>query len=368
MTPTTDLQRTPLFETHVASKAKMVDFGGWNMPVQYSGIVDEHNAVRTGVGLFDVSHMGEIVVRGPESAKLVDYVSTNNAAKLKVGQAHYSGLLYEHGGFVDDILVHKVSDTEWFLCVNASNQDKDFEHIREQNKFEADVEFASPNFAQIAIQGPKGLATLQKLTQTNLSEIKYYWFVDGEVSGTEARIAHTGYTGEDGFEIYVAPQEAARIWRELLAAGEEFNIKPCGLGARNTLRLEAKMALYGHELTASINPFEADLGWIVKMEKPDFVGRAALQKSQEQGLTRKLAGFEMTERGIGRDGYEVFIDGKAAGWVTSGGPSPTLNKNIGLCYLPLSHTAAGNPIQISIRNAPVAAVTVPTPFYKRPKA
>jgi aminomethyltransferase len=367
MTPTTDLKRTALFETHVASKAKMVDFGGWNMPVQYSGIVDEHNAVRHRVGLFDVSHMGEIIISGPESAALVDYVSTNNAAKLKVGQAHYSALLYDHGGFVDDILVHKVSDTEWFLCVNASNQDKDFAHIVAQNKFEAEVENAGPRFAQIAVQGPKGAATLQKLTSTNLADIKYYWFADGEVSGIPARIAHTGYTGEDGFEIYIDPSEAARIWQELLLAGAEFGIKPCGLGARNTLRLEAKMALYGHELTASINPFEADLAWIVKMEKPDFVGRAALQKSLDQGLKRKLAGFEMTERGIGRDGYEVFVSGKPAGWVTSGGPSPTLNKNIGLCYLPVEHCAPGTALHISIRNAPVAAVTVPTPFYKRPK-
>jgi aminomethyltransferase len=367
MTPTTDLKRTPLFETHVASKAKMVDFGGWNMPVQYSGIVDEHTAVRTRVGLFDVSHMGEIVIRGPQSAALVDYVSTNNAAKLKVGQAHYSALLYEHGGFVDDILVHKVSDTEWFLCVNASNQDKDFEHICAHNKFEAEVEFASPNFAQIAIQGPKGAATLQKLTSTKLAEIKYYWFTDGTVAGIPARIAHTGYTGEDGFEIYVDPADAANMWQLLLTAGAEFDIKPCGLGARNTLRLEAKMALYGHELTASINPLEADLAWIVKMEKPEFVGRAALQKSLDAGLKRKLAGFEMTERGIGRDGYEVFVNDKAAGWVTSGGPSPTLNKNIGLCYLPVDACAPGTPIQISIRNAPVPAVTVPTPFYKRPK-
>ena len=269
---------------------------------------------------------------------------------------------------MDDILVHKVSDSEWFLCVNASNQDKDFEHIVHHNHFDAEVEFASPNFAQIAVQGPKGRATLQKLTETNLAEIKYYWFTDGEVGGTPARIAHTGYTGEDGFEIYVDPAEAVRLWQELLTAGEEFKIKPCGLGARNTLRLEAKMALYGHELTASINPLEADLAWIVKMEKPEFVGRAALQKSLDQGLTRKLAGFEMTGRGIGRDGYEVFIDGRAAGWVTSGGPSPTLNKNLGLCYLPLNHSAAGSEIQIIVRNAPVAAVTVPTPFYKRPKA
>ncbi len=367
MTAASELKKTPLFDVHRSLNAKLVDFGGWNMPVQYSGILQEHNAVRTAVGLFDVSHMGEIEIRGPEAAQLVDHVSTNNAAKLKVGQAHYSALLYEHGGFVDDILVHKVSDTNFFLCVNASNQEKDFDHIRSQSRWDAKVDFASDRYAQIAIQGPKALDTLQKLTETNLKEIKYYWFADGAVSGVPARIAHTGYTGEDGFEIYVPPDAATQLWNELLNAGEEFGIKPCGLGARNTLRLEAKMALYGHEITASTNPFEADLGWIVKMEKADFVGRPALEKTLQQGITRKLVGFEMQDRGIGRDGYEVWLDGKPAGWVTSGGPSPTLNRNIGLCYLPIERAIPGEPIQVLIRNSPVAAVTVATPFYKRAK-
>jgi len=320
--------------------------------------------VRTALGLFDVSHMGEIEIRGPDAEKLVDYVSTNHAAKLKAGQAHYSALLYEHGGFVDDILVHKVADSEFFLCVNASNQEKDFEHICAANHFDAEVDFASERYAQLAIQGPKALAALQKLTQTDLSAIKYYWFTDGEVSGTPARIARTGYTGEDGFEIYTSPAEAPRLWQEILRAGEEFGIKQCGLGARNTLRLEAKMALYGHELTASINPLEADLGWIVKRDKGDFIGRAALEKPPQ----RRLVGFEMQERGIGRDGYEVWIAGEPAGWVTSGGPSPTLNKNIGLCYLPIDKAVPGVAIQIMIRSNPVAAITVSTPFYKRAKA
>ena len=371
MSDTTDLKRTALFETHISSKAKMVDFGGWHMPVQYSSIIEEHNAVRTGVGLFDVSHMGEIEVRGPQALDLVNYVATNNAAKLKPWQAHYSALLYEHGGTVDDILVHRLPNGDMFLCVNASNQEKDFDHIKTVvagKNFDADVDLASGRYAQIAVQGPKGLATLQKLTKTNLSEIKYYWFADGAVSNTPARIARTGYTGEDGFEIYIEPAEATRLWKELLSAGEEFGIKPCGLGARNTLRLEAAMALFGHELTASINPLEANLGWIVKMDKGDFVGRAALEKLQAAGLTRTLVGFEMKERGIGRDGYEVWVDGKTAGWVTSGGPSPTLNKNIGLCYLPTAKAHAGVPIQVIIRNSPVEAVTVTTPFYKRAKA
>jgi aminomethyltransferase len=367
MMAATELKRTPLFGVHSALKAKLVDFGGWHMPVQYSGILEEHNAVRKAVGLFDVSHMGEIEIRGPEAAKLVDYVSTNNAAKLKIGQAHYSALLYEHGGFVDDILVHKVSDRDFFLCVNASNQEKDFEHIRAYNKFDAVVEFASGRYAQLAIQGPKALDTLQKLTATPLAEMKYYWFQDGNVAGAPARIARTGYTGEDGFEIYICPGDAPRIWDEVLHAGGEFGIKPCGLGARNTLRLEAKMALYGHELTASTNPFEADLAWIVKMEKPDFVGRAALERALQRGVTRKLAGFEMQGRGIGRDGYEVWAEGTPAGWVTSGGPAPTLNKNIGLCYLPSDKAVPGVPIQVLIRNLPVDAVTVPVPFYKRTK-
>ncbi len=344
--------------------ARMVDFGGWDMPVQYSGVIDEHNTVRKAVGLFDVSHMGEIEIRGPEALDLVNYVSTNNAAKLNIGQAHYSGLLYEHGGFVDDILVHKVAGDHYFLCVNASNQDKDFEHIVSHNKFDAAVENAGPRYAQIAVQGPKGPATLQKLTSTNLAPIKYYHFADGEVSGTQARIARTGYTGEDGFEIYVAPDQAARVWDELMEAGHEFGIKPIGLGARNTLRLESAMALYGHEIDASIQPFEAGLSWIVKMDKGDFVGRAALENAKSK---RKLTGFIMQGRGIGRDGYEIQVDGAAAGWVTSGGPSPTTGQNLGLCYVAVDKAAPGNTIQVMVRNQPVDAVTAATPFYKRAK-
>jgi len=345
----------------------MVDFGGWDMPVQYSGIIEEHRAVRTAVGLFDVSHMGEIEIRGPEAEKLTSFVTTNNVQKLQVGQVHYAGLLYHHGGFVDDILVHKVAGDHYFLCVNASNQEKDFEHIRSVNRCDAEVVFAGDSYAQLAIQGPKARATLQKLTRVDLSGIKYYWFVDGEVSGTPARIAHTGYTGEDGFEIYVPPAEAPRMWNKVMEAGAEFGIKPCGLGARNTLRLEAKMALYGHEIDASITPFEAGLEWIVKLDKGEFVGREALLKQKESGIRRKLVGFEMRGRGIAREGYEVHLDGRPAGWVTSGSPSPTLNKNIGLCYLPVERAQTGIAIQIMIRNQPVDAVTVETPFYKRAK-
>jgi aminomethyltransferase len=345
----------------------MVDFGGWDMPVQYSGVMEEHRAVRTAVGLFDVSHMGEIEIRGPEAAKLTDHVTTNAAARLQAGQVHYSALLYDHGGFVDDILVHKVAGDHYFLCVNATNQDKDFAHIHSQNRFDATVENSSARYAQIAVQGPRARATLQKLTPVDLASIRYYWFADGEVSGCRARIARTGYTGEDGFEIYIPPADAARLWNELLASGAEFGVKPVGLGARNTLRLEAKMALYGHEIDASISPFEADLAWIVKLDKGDFIGRDALLKQKESGLRRKLVGFEMRGRGIARDGYEVLWNGAPAGWVTSGSPSPTLNKNIGLCYLPAEEAQPGKQIQVTIRNQPVDAVTVETPFYKRAK-
>jgi aminomethyltransferase len=249
--------------------------------------------------------------------------------------------------------------------VNASNQDKDYEHIVTHNKFDAVVDNAGSRYAQLAVQGPRALDTLQKLTTVPLAPIRYYHFVDDAVSGVPARIARTGYTGEDGFEIYLPPGDAPRIWDEILAAGAAFGIKPCGLGARNTLRLEAAMALYGHEIHASITPWEAGLSWIVKMDKDDFVGRQSLALQKDRGVTRKMVGFEMAGRGIGRDGYEVCLDGRGAGWVTSGGPSPTLNKNIGLCYLPGMHAETGRPIQIMVRGQAVDAVTVPTPFYKR---
>jgi aminomethyltransferase len=343
----------------------MVDFGGWEMPVQYSSIIEEHRAVRTGVGLFDVSHMGEIDIRGPEAERLTDFVTTNAVAKLKPGQIQYAGLLYAHGGFVDDILVHKVSGDHYFLCVNASNQEKDFEHIRSLDRFRVEVELSSERYAQFAIQGPRAQDTLSKLTPVRVEDMRYYWFTDGEVDGVQARIARTGYTGEDGFEIYFAPQHAERLWNAILDAGEEFGIRPCGLGARNTLRLEAKMALYGHEIHAAITPFEADLGWIVKLDKGEFIGREALLRQAQHGTTRKLAGFEMRGRGIARENYEVAIDGAGAGWVTSGSPSPTLNRNIGLCYLPAAQARPGVPIQVMIRNQAVEAETVQTPFYKR---
>jgi len=361
------LKTTPLHAFHQRLGAKMIDFGGWDMPVQYASLLEEHHAVRQRVGLFDVSHMGEIEIRGPEALRLVNYITTNDASRLQAGQAQYSGLLYEHGGFVDDILVHKVAADDYFLCVNASNQDKDYQHIFSHNQFDATVENAGSRYAQLAVQGPRAADTLQKLTPVSLASIRYYHFVDSTVRGAPARLARTGYTGEDGFEIYVSPGDAPRLWEEILESGSAFGIKPCGLGARNTLRLEAGMALYGHEVHASISPWEANLGWIVKMDKDDFIGRDALKSQKARGVTRKLVGFEMIGRGIGRDGYEVCMDGVRAGWVASGGPSPTLNKNIGLCFLPSTHAEAGRYIQVMVRGQAVEAMTVPIPFYERSK-
>jgi aminomethyltransferase len=359
------MRRTPLYEIHRRLGARMVDFGGWEMPIQYSSILEEHRAVRQRVGLFDVSHMGEIEIRGREAARLANHATTNNVSRLRAGQAQYSAMLYSHGGFVDDILVHKVADDHYFLCVNAGNQDKDYAHLAAHNTFGAEIENVGPRYAQLAIQGPRGLNTLQKLTSTPLAQIGYYYFVDGVVSGAAARIARTGYTGEDGFEIYIPPEEAPRLWDQILEAGAQSGILPCGLGARNTLRLEAGMALYGNEIHASVTPWDANLGWIVRVQKGDFIGRDALLKQKDRGVTRKLIGFEMRGRGIARDGYEVYADGLPAGWVTSGGPSPTLNKNIGLCYLPAAQAQVGRTISILVRGQQVEAVTVPTPFYKR---
>ncbi|MBI3667540.1 MAG: glycine cleavage system aminomethyltransferase GcvT [Acidobacteria bacterium] len=362
---TAALEKTPLHSAHRASGAKMVDFGGWDMPVEYSGIIDEHMAVRTRVGLFDVSHMGEIEIRGSQALELLEWVTPGAVSPLQDNQAQYTALLYPQGTFVDDILVHRLSAHHYLLCVNASNQKKDFQWIAANNRFDAAVEYASEKYAQLAIQGPQALATLQKLTSIGLAGIRYYWFTHGNVCGVPALIARTGYTGEDGIEIYVPPDEAERIWRAVLEAGKEFDIRPCGLGARNTLRLEARMALYGHEIDASITPYEAGLGRIVKLDKGDFIGRDALVKQKEKGATRKLAGFEMRDRGIAREGYMVLIEGLAAGFVTSGSFAPYLKKNIGLCYLPTDRAAVGQMIAIQIRKQAAAAQVAPTPFYSR---
>jgi aminomethyltransferase len=371
---TATLRKTSLNATHRAHKAKMVDFGGWDMPVEYSGLIAEHMAVRTGVGLFDVSHMGDIQLRGPGSLAAVQQLCMNDASKLQVGQAHYSAMLYPNGTFVDDVVVHKLSDNDYLIVINAGTREKDVQWVRQQIGAMPGVHVNdfSDYYTQLAIQGPRAAETLQKLTSTDLSAIKNYWFTWGQVSGLHnVMIARTGYTGEDGFEIYIPSDEptSARVWQEVLDAGAEFGILACGLGARNTLRLEASMALYGHEISDTINVFEAGLGRYAKLDKGDFVGRDALVKIQEEGgPKRKLVGLEMIERGIGRDGYPVFsLDGKRIGEITSGSPSPFLKKNIAMAYLPVDSTALDTEVAVEIRGQMVKAKVVAMPFYKRPK-
>lgn len=361
------LRKTALNAVHRAMGARMVAFGGWDMPVEYRSIIEEHRAVRTAAGLFDVSHMGEIEIRGPQALACVQQATCNDAARLAVGQAQYSALLTERGTFVDDLLVHKISDTHYFLCVNAANREKDFEHIRAQNRFDAEVENAGDRYTQLALQGPRAAAILAPLTSVDLSALRTYHFTFGEVARTPCLVARTGYTGEDGFELYFDPAESEKMWKALLAAGEKHGLAPAGLGARNTLRLEVCYALYGHEIDDATTVWEAGLGWICKLDKGEFTGRAALVAQKEKGIERTLVGFEMRGRGIARDGYAVFVNGDARGRVTSGSYAPFLEKNIGLAYVPVAASAVGTRIAIGIRGQPVGAEIVPTPFYKRPR-
>ena len=368
------LRKTALNETHRSHKARMVDFGGWDMPVQYSGLVAEHMAVRTGVGVFDVSHMGDIQLRGPNSLAAVQKLLMNDASKLQIGQAHYSAMLYPDGTFVDDVVLHKLGENDYLIVINAGTREKDVQWVRKTigGMGGLHITDVSDYYTQIAIQGPKAQATLQKLTGVDLAPIKNYWFTWGTVCGCHnTLIARTGYTGEDGFEIYVPSDEptSSRVWGEVLAAGEEFGIIPCGLGARNTLRLEAAMALYGHEISDSINVFEANLGRYCKLEKgADFVGRDALVQ-YGGGPKRKLVGLEMAERGIGRDGYPVHsLEGLKIGEITSGSPAPFLKTNIALAYVPVDFAEVGTHVAVEIRGQMVKVKVVPTPFYKRPKA
>ena len=369
------LRQTALNAVHRTHKAKMVDFGGWDMPVEYGGLIREHMAVRTGVGLFDVSHMGDIQLRGPGSLAAVQRLLMNDASKLDVGQAHYSAMLYEDGTFVDDVVLHKLSENDFLIVINAGTREKDVQWVRKQIGHMPGVHINdfSDYYTQLAIQGPKAEATLQKLTSTDLSKIRNYWFTWGQVCGCHnVMIARTGYTGEDGFEIYIPSDEptSSRVWGEVLAAGEEFGIVPCGLGSRNTLRLESAMALYGHEISDEINVFEAGLGRYCKLDKgTDFVGSAALRQIEaEGGPKRKLVGLEMVERGIGRDGYAVCsLDGERIGKVTSGSPAPFLKKNIALAYVPVGFAAVDTELAIEIRGGLVKARVVGTPFYKKPK-
>lgn len=370
----TGLKKTPLNAVHRELGGKMVDFGGWDMPVQYTaGVIEEHMRCRTVCGLFDVSHMGEIWIEGPGSIDFVNRLTTNDARSLVDGQAHYSALTNAAGGVVDDLLVYRFSEEKLLLVVNAATTDKDWEWITAHHT-DADncsLMNASADFCQIAIQGPNAVGILQKLTDTDLSAIKYYHFTTGKVDGVDSIISRTGYTGEDGFEVYAAPLYAEQLWNKMLETGnygDTGGILPCGLAARNTLRLESAMSLYGHELGDDITTFEANLGWITKLGKESgFTGRDKLAAQKEAGLKRKLVGFEMTEPGIARDGYEVYIDGEKCGVVTSGSPAPYLRKNIGLAFVPLHFANVGQEIKIDVRGKYLAAKIVPTPFYKREK-
>jgi aminomethyltransferase len=367
-----DLKKTPLNQIHRNLGAKMVDFAGWEMPIQYeAGVIEEHVRTRTYAGLFDVSHMGEILVTGPDAIDFINFLTTNDVTKLVNGQAQYSVLTNEEGGAVDDLIIYRFEEQKLLLVVNAATTEKDWEWIKfHKANFAVSLENKSDSFAQIAIQGPKAEEILQKITENELSEIKYYHFVEGKVEGLDCIISRTGYTGEDGFEIYVEPDKAEKIWKKLLDIGNygmKEGILPCGLAARNTLRLEAAMALYGHELSDTITPLEANLSWICKLEKGDFIGRNALLKQKQEGLKRRLVGFEMTDKGIARDFFDVYIEGEKIGYVTSASPAPFLKKNIGLAFVPIEFAKVGQEIKIDVRGKLLSAVIVKTPFYKRQK-
>ena len=371
------LKKTALNATHRALKAKMVDFGGWDMPVEYpcpgGGLIAEHMAVRTAVGLFDVSHMGEIQFRGPGALEAVQSITMNDASRLKHGQAHYSALLTPQGTFVDDILVHRLGENDFLLVVNAGTTEKDYSWIRKHAGSRPGVHISdySPYYSQLALQGPRAVETLQKVTRVDLPAIKNYWFTWGTVAGIpNVLIARTGYSGEDGFEVYTPSDEATsvKMWNALMEAGAEFGIRPCGLGARNTLRLEAGMSLYGHEISEEINVFEGGLTHWLKLDKGDFIGRQALLEVQNSGgPKRKIIGLEMVDRGIARDGYPVLsLSGEEIGVVTSGSPAPFLKTNIAMALVP-ADVAATSDVLVQVRANRVRAKQVPLPFYKRPK-
>jgi aminomethyltransferase len=372
------LKKTALNANHRALKAKMVDFGGWEMPVEYpcpgGGLIAEHIAVRTAVGLFDVSHMGEIQFRGPGALQAVQHITMNDASRLKDGQAHYSALLTPQGTFVDDILVHRLSENDFLLVVNAGTTEKDFAWIRKNAGSIPGVHISdySPYYSQLAVQGPRAAETLQKLTRVDLSAIKNYWFTWGTVTGIpNVMIARTGYSGEDGFEVYTPSDEATsvKMWNALMEAGAEFGIRPCGLGARNTLRLEAGMSLYGHEISEDINVLEAGLERWLKLDKGAFIGRDALLAVQAAGgPKRKIIGLEMLDRGIARDGYPVLdLESREVGVVTSGSPAPFLKTNIAMALVPAEVAASGSDVLVQVRANQVRARQVPLPFYKRAK-
>jgi aminomethyltransferase len=364
--PETPLKKTPLNSLHRELGAKMVDFGGWEMPVQYRGILEEHRAVRERVGLFDVSHMGEFEFRGPDAEACLQWLTPNDVSKLADGRCHYSAFLTEAGTFVDDLLVYRRAADSYLVVVNAGNTPKDFQWAQTHRRGEASLENKSDAYALIAVQGPRAAGLLARVAESDPFELPYYGFRDLRVLGAPALVSRTGYTGEDGFEIYLAPDEAEKVFRGLLIAGRPEEIEPCGLGARDTLRLEAKMALYGNDIDETVTPWEADLGWIVRLKKGDFVGRGALERQRADGPPRKLVGFEMIDRGIARHGHPADTPA-GPGLVTSGTHSPTLGKPIGLALLPSAASAVGNEFTVDIRGQHKRARVVETPFYKRKK-
>ena len=362
------LRKTALNENHRKMGARMVPFGGWDMPLDYSGIVAEHMAVRIRVGVFDVSHMGEIEVEGKDALPLLQKVTCNDVSRLHVHQAQYSGLMNPQGGLVDDLLVHRLGEEHYLLCVNASRREVDFEWICHQNDTRASVRNTSDDYTQLAVQGPRSKAVLQPLTAVNLDSLKYYWFARGAVCGVDSLVARTGYTGEDGFEVYLPVRESERIWNEILESGKKEEMLPCGLGARNTLRLEAGMLLYGHDMNEETTPLEANLGWISKLDKGPFLGRDILARQAQEGVSKILAGFQMTDRAIARDDAPVWVEDRQVGKVTSGSYVPYLKCSIGLAYLPKELANPGQRIFVEMRGTRSAAQVVPTPFYPRPKS
>ena len=361
------LKKTPLHARHCRANARMVPFGGWEMPVEYSGITAEHLAVRTRAGVFDVSHMGEIEIAGKDALAAIQRISSNDASRLQVGQAHYSALTTFEGTFVDDMLVYRMAPNHFMMVVNASNIEKDYAWVAAQIREagEAAAVDSSSRYALIAIQGPASVDVLQPLCTVDLSDIKYYWFAHGEVASARALISRTGYTGEDGFEIFVPPATADRVWEAILQSGRPADVIPCGLGARDTLRLEAAMRLYGNDIDETTTPLEADLGWIVGWKKEFFIGHERLREQKEQGITRKLVGFELLDRGIARHGYQVVRGDKPVGVVTSGTQTPFLKKSIGMAYVPLDLATLGSELVIDVRGRMSRARVVPLPFHER---
>jgi glycine cleavage system T protein (aminomethyltransferase) len=362
------LKRTPLYDAHISIGARIVEFAGWQMPVQYAGHIQEHMAVRQAAGIFDVSHMGEIEIRGAGALALVQRISTNDASKLQDNQVQYSTMTNDAGGVIDDLLVYRLNAEYFLLVVNAGGSDADFEWIKEHaGDLSVELHNTSSAFALLALQGPRAEQILQGLTDHMLDRIPYYWSQRVFVDGLDCRVSRTGYTGEDGFEILCNSTDARHMWNRLLVTGSDHGLIPCGLAARNTLRLEAAFRLHGHDMDETTTPLEAGLGWVVKLAKGDFIGRDALLKQKEEGLKRKLAGFEVLDRAPARDGYPVIIGDKQIGVVSSGSPAPFLKKNIGLAYLPVEQTAVGTELFVVVRGRNVPARVVETPFYKRDK-